>query len=914
LDKSAVFVPWVSLGTVMKNKLAELGRRLAALFHRGTFDADLEEEMRLHHELREQEQVERGVSPEEARYAAQRRFGNNLVLREESRDMWGWNWLETFLQDVRYGLRQLRRNPGFTIVAVITLALGIGANTAIFSMVRGILLRALPYPQPETLYAVREDIVWHGQVYSSSLTNGGNFTMWRRNCHSFAGIAALEPVNSNLDLANAAVQIHGTRASANLFSILGAQPMLGRAFTPQEDQPGRNREMILTYPLWRAEFSSDPEIVGKAIRLDGYSCTVVGVLPSSFYFPKFDQLDGGAVAGWTSAIQYFVPLALEGSWETTPAIGDNMNFTVIARLNPGVSRQQALADLDSVEAEISRRDPHADGAFLRGQLLPLKTAIVSATNKTLWMLMAGSGLVLLIVCVNLASLLLARSMSRTHEVAVRAALGANRWNLLRQFLIEGLLLVIMGGAIGLLLAREGLQAIIHNAPVSIPRLDSIHVDSRVLLFSLLVSIAAGLLFSVLPGLRLSRTQPADALKSAASTTTGARATARLRDVLAGAQVALCTVLLVAALLLVASLTRVLNQNSWLEVQHAVAVDLIAPSNEYRTEPKLKQLYDVLLQRINALPGVRAAGFSSALPLRGEMWGQSFDFEEAPQPEDKQTNANVRFASPKYFQTLGLPLVRGRFFAASDKGQDEVIVSQGFAQRALPGRDLIGMHIRWHIPYTAKRLFFKIVGVAGDVRAEPDQNPPPMVYFPYWVWSPNEISLVVRTTADPKAAATDLRLSIQRLDSQIAIPREETLRDLVGDAVAPRRFVVSLAIVFAGFATFLAALGLYGVIALSVAQRSQEIGIRMALGARHQDVLRMVLAKGLKISILGIGTGLACAVPLTQLVSSLLYGVRPTNPTTLLLVCLILAAVTILASYTPARRAARVDPLKALRYE
>jgi putative ABC transport system permease protein len=898
----------------MKNKLAELGRTFVALFQRGQFHADLAEEIRLHQELREQEQVENGISPKDAHYAALRRFGNELALREESRDMWGWNWLETLLQDVHFGLRQLRRNPGFTTVAVLTLALGIGANTAIFSMVRGILLRALPYPQPQRLYAVREDIVWHGQVYSSSLTNGGNFTTWRRNCHSFAGIAALEPVNSNLDLRNRAVQIHGTRASANLFSILGTGPMLGRAFTPQEDLPGRNREVILTYPLWRAEFNSDPEILGKTIRLDGYRYTVVGVLPSSFYFPKFDQLDGGAVAGWTSAIQYFVPLALEGSWETTPAIGDNMNFTVIARLNPGISRQQALADLDSVEAEISRRDPHADGAFLRGQLLPLKTAIVSATNKTLWMLMAGAGLVLLIVCVNLASLLLTRSMSRTHEVAVRAALGANRWNLLRQFLTEGLLLVIAGGAIGILLAREGLHAIVRRAPVSIPRLDSIHVDSRVLLFSLTVSIGAGLLFSVLPGLRLSGTQPADALKSAASTITGARATARLRDVLAGAQVALCTVLLVAALLLVASLTRVLNENSWLEAQHALAVDLIAPSNEYGTQPKLKQLYETLLQRVKALPDVHAAGFSSALPLRGEMWGQSFDFEEAPQPEDKQTNANVRFASPEYFQTIGLSLVRGRFCAASDKGQDEVMVSQGFGRRALPGRDLTGMHIRWHIPYTAKTLFFKIVGVVGDARAEPDQNAPPMIYFPYWVWSPNEISLVVRTAADPNATATDVRLSIQRLDSQIAIQREETLHDLVGDAVAPRRFVVSLAVLFAGFATFLAALGLYAVIALSVAQRTQEIGIRMALGARHRDVLRMVLEKGLKISIFGIATGLVCAVPLTQLVSSLLYGVRPTNPTMLLLVCLILAGVTILASYMPARRAARVDPLKALRYE
>ncbi len=537
-----------------------LGRMKVRLpwLRRRSREAELERELRTHLDLEAEEQAEAGIPTEEARYAARRALGNATRIKEDVRSAWGFQWFETVLQDLRYGLRQLRRNPGFTAIAVITLALGIGANTAIFSMVHGILLRALPYEQPQNLYAVRQDALWRGHLYQETLDNGGNFLMWRRYCRSFAGMAALEPNNSDLDLGNLALEVHGTRASWNLFSVLGVEPMLGRSFLPQEDQAGRNWEVILTYPFWQSRFNSDPQIIGKVIRLNGYDFTVVGVLPASFYFPRFDQLDAEAISGWTYTIQYFVPLGLQ-PWESNPAVGNMENFTVIARLKRGITPQHALADLNAVDAQITRRDAHADGAALRGKLVPLKTAIVSATNKTLWLLMAGAGLVLLIVCVNLAGLLLARSISRNHEVAVRAALGASRWNLLRQFLTEGVLLVIAGGGLGILVAAEGLRAIVYHAPVSIPRLNSIQIDAPVLLFSLVVSLAAGLFFSVLPGLRLSSAQPVDALKSSAVTTTGAQSTARLRGALASAEVALCTVLLVAALLLFESLTRVLKK-------------------------------------------------------------------------------------------------------------------------------------------------------------------------------------------------------------------------------------------------------------------------------------------------------------------------------------------------------------------
>lgn len=705
--------------------------RLRSLFRRRHVEQELDEELRYHLEQKTGRYIAEGMSAQDARLAALRDMDGLEQHKEECRDTRRVNFVEDLLKDARFGLRQLRRSPGLTVIAVLTLGLGIGASTAIFSMVHGILISSLPYPESNRLYVVREDFQQGAHLYPGDVDNGGNFLMWRRDCHSFEGIAALEPESDSLDLGDSAVQVHGTRASANLFSILGVRPQLGRTFTEEEDHPGRNREVILTDTLWRARFNGNPHVVGKTIRFNGYDFTVVGVLPPNFYFPRVDQLDTMPIAGWTYNIEYFVPLALQ-PYESKPSVGNMMNFTVIARLKPGVTEQQALADLDAVEADISRHDPNAQGAFMRGNLVPLKTAVVGDTSKTLWLLMAGAGLVLLIVCVNLASLLLTRSMGRTREVAVRAALGASRWRLLRQFLIEGVLLVTAGGALGFLLAVDGLRAIIYAAPKNIPRLEAIQVDRWVLLFGIAISIVAGLLFSVLPGLRLSRTEAGEALKSSAATTSSTRTTARLRDLLAGAQVALCTVLLIAALLLAKSLVRVLRENSWLEVQHVLAADLIVPYNTYGTSQKLSELYDTMLAKIGALPGVRAAGFSSALPLRGEMWTDGFDFEEARIPDQQQPDANVRFFSPGYFQAIGLPLVRGRFPAADDKGQDEAVLSAEFARRALPGRDPIGMHLRWHHPDSGKLLLCTVTGIVADVRAEADQKAPSMVYFPYWV--------------------------------------------------------------------------------------------------------------------------------------------------------------------------------------
>jgi putative ABC transport system permease protein len=887
--------------------------RLTSLLHTDRDERNLSAELQSHLQMHIEDNLRFGMSHEEARRQALIKLGGVEQAKEAYRDRRGLPWLEHFFHDLHYGLRMLRKRPGFTLVALLTLALGIGANTALFSLVDAILLNALPYSASHELYVIREDVQVGSQFYGGSVDNAGNFLQWRRDCHSFTGIAALEPENDNLDLGDGAVQVHGTRSSANLFSILDVQPRLGRTFRPEEDEPGRNREVILTDGLWRTHFQSDPNIIGKTIRFNGCAYTVTGVLPSTFYFPRFDQLDGEAIAGWTFPIQYFVPLGLRPGSETKPGL-NNMNFTVVARLKPGVSRQQALSDLDAVEADITRHDPHAGGALLRADLLPMKAAVVDRAELSLWILMAGAGVVLFIVCVNLAGLLLARNMGRTHEVAVRVALGATRWNLLRQFLAEGLLLAIAGGTLGLLLAYDGLQALVHSAPVSLPRLESVHIDAGVLVFSLAISLGAGLLFALLPGLRLSRAELGEALKSGARTASGIFGAARLRDLLTGSQVALCTVLLIAALLLAQSLAKVLKANRWLEAQHALSLDLVVPSNEYGPQAAREHLYANLLEKINASPAVRAAGFSSALPLRGELWTDGVDFQESPLPDQKQPSANFRFVSPGYFRAIGLPLVKGSLFADSDEGQNEVIISDEVAKEALPGRDPIGMHLRWQPPDSNKVSLYRVVGVVADARTEADQKAPLIVYVPYWTWCPFQASMVLRAAGDPRAVAAQTRETIRRLDSQIAIPREQTMQDVVNEAVTPRRFVTWLATLFATFATFLAALGLYGAISLSVNQRTQEFGIRIALGATRARMARMVVAKGIKLSLAGVAVGVCCALTLIRLMATMLYGVRSTDPATFAAVGAILTLVALLASYLPARRAIRVDPMVALLHE
>jgi predicted permease len=796
-------------------------------------------------------------------------------------------------------------------VAVLTLALGIGANTAIFSMVNGIILRTLPYRAAGQLYAINEQIP---QFISRSPwgpwfpVNAANFRLWQGQCAAVSSMALIGPAIFNMTGQGEPRQVQGVKVSADFFSMMDISPQLGRAFLPEEDQLGRDHELILSAQFWRQVFNSDPHILGRSITLDNASYTVVGIIPETFRFPEIPHLP-------ISTPELFKPVGFQ-KWEFWPGLG-GFNYAVIARLKAGASPQQALAQLNVVEARIAREgDAHRGvkpGEFdLKATLRPLKIVILGPAQRALWVLMAAAGFVLLIICVNLANLMLVRNVGRAREVAVRSALGATRSRLLRQFLAEGVILAAAGGGVGLLFAAGGLRLLVKSAPLSIPRLDQVQLDLGVLLFTTGASIAAAFLFALLPALRLGKVQIVEALKSAGPAASGSHESARLRGGLVVSQVALCGVLLAGALLLVESLRNVSRANQWMDEEHVLAADLALPPSESRTTQQASEFLSRVLEKVRVLPGVRSAGFTTKLPLLGQSFGDDIDFREVPAPAGTRQIGDFRFISPGYFEAVGLPLLKGRLLSESDLGKDVALVSESVARKFLPGRDPIGMHVLWS--GNAPPMPRVIVGEVADVRNASDEPPIPAVYVPLWTYYQTSETLVVRTAMNPAAVADSMRRAVWSVDPRVAISEERTLSTIVRSSEAARRYETSLGAIFACFAVLLAALGLYGVISYSVSRRTHEIGIRMALGARRSDVLKMVIRNGLTLVVAGIGGGIIGAIALTRLLSTLLFGVKPDDPATLALVGLVLLAVGLLAMYAPAQRATVVDPMVALKYE
>ncbi len=871
-------------------------RKFGALFHKERAEQELDAEMKFHLEKQIERNIAQGMSAEGARYAALRQFGPVEAIKEECRQNRATYFAETLLADLRFGVRQLRRNPGFTIVAVLTLALGIGANTAIFSMVNGILLRALPYPQPQRLYTINEVVPQWGRFFGPSFpVNSGNFFLWRRST-AFSGLTEFVAATFSLTGIGRPRQVHGAVVLSNLFAVLGVQPELGRTFLPEENQPGHDHEVILTHALAQQLFGSNAHILGKAIDLNGEPHTIVGVLPANFRFPKL----------LAESPQLFKPFGI-GDYDSgaQPGLGD-FNYTVIARLKPGVSAKQALAQINVIEAQIAKKD--SSGFSLYAIMQPLKMVIVGPVERALWTLVAAAALVLLIICVNLANLMLVKNTGRAREVAVRSALGATRRRLGRQLLTQAIILAAAGGGLGLLVASWGLDLLVRNAPLAIPRLTEIRIDAQVLWFTLGISVVAALLFALLPALRLARVAPAEVLKSAGPAVGRGKSSARLRGGLVVGEIALCGVLLAGALLLIESLAHVARANQWMDEQHVLAAELKAPPNEYPTSAQKARFYSNVAEKVRELPGVERAGFTSSLPLSGEYWGDDIDFREAPRPPGSVKGGEFAFISPGYFSAIGLPLIKGRLLSESDLGKDVALISESVARRVLPGHNPIGMHLIW------RKKAREVIGVVGDVRTAPDKPPILGIYLPIWSHArPDEI-LVVRTAMDPRAASGAIRRAVWSVDPQVAIPREETLKTIVQTSEAPRRYETFLGALFGAIAVLLAALGLYGVISYSVSQRTHEIGIRMALGAQKGDILRMVIGQGLKLTLIGVAIGIVGALGLTRFLSSLLYGVKPTDPATFFAASLILTGVALLACYIPARRAANVDPMVALRWE
>ncbi|HEV2417644.1 MAG TPA: ABC transporter permease [Terriglobia bacterium] len=881
------------------------------LFHKRAVERELNDELRSSLEILTQEKMKQGLSQSEARRESLIELGGVEQVKEEVRAVRAGRILEDFARDIRFAFRTLAKSPSFTVVAVLTLALGIGANTAIFSMVNGIMLSALPYRQSQQLYAVNETVPQFAHLTPWGPyfpVNAGNFAQWKGHCPAFSAMALIWPATFNMAGHGIPRQVKGLMVSADFFSLMGIRPFVGRAFLPQENQVGRDHEIVLTAQFWRQAFNSDPRIIGQTIRLDDVPYTVVGIMPESFRFPELPPMINYAP-------QFFKPIGFK-PWMLWSGIG-GFNFEAIARLKQGTTPQQALAQLDFIEARIARkgdarRHIRPGAADLRATLRPLKTVMIGSAQRALLMLMVAAGLILLIICINLANLMLVRNAARAHEVAVRSALGATAKRLLRQFFAEGLILAMAGAGFGLLLAILGLRLLVRYAPLDIPRVADIRIGPLVLLFTISISTLTALLLALLPALRLVKTQPVEALKSAGPAMSGSHQSARLRSGLVVGQIALCCVLLAGALLLIESLRHVAHANQWMEQQHVLAAELSLPPRETSTNAQTDHFLSNVLARVRAIPGVRDAGFTSLLPLRGPGYADDIDVREDPPPPGKRELGQISFVSSGYFQAVGIPLVRGRLLSESDRGKDVVVISESIVRRCLHGRNPIGMHLLWGADNNPKPR--EIIGEVADVRTASDQSSTLTVYVPIWTYNQTNDTLVVRTAFNPSAAANSIAHAVWSVDPEVAIPRERTLATVVSASEAIRRYETFLGTMFAAFALLLAAVGLYGVVSYLVSQRTHEIGIRMALGAQRSDVLGMVLREGIKLALFGVVIGVVVALGVTRFLSNLLYGVKPTDPLTFVAVSMLLTGVALLACWIPARQAAKVDPMVALRHE
>ncbi len=648
-----------------------LRARVKAFLKRRELERDLDEEIAFHLAEKRRELEVAGTPAEEVEMAVLRRFGNASLTRERSRDAWIFGSVENAIRDGKYALRVLTKAHAFSVIAVLTLAFGIGANMAIFSVVESVVLQALPYKEPGQLYKIQEVAQDGAKQFPLTCVNAGNFSLWARHANSAADLALLMPSTDYLNLKDETVEDHRMCGlSANLFRILGIQPWIGHSFSSDEDVMGTARSVILTNSLWKPLFQSDPGIVGRTIQLNGFPFVVDGVLPESFYFPKQNELYGTSIAGWTHPIEYFVNLGLMPG-EMRPGM-QAFNFAAIGRLRPGISARRATQQLEVAEAQVPMGG--LSGVNMQVTLHPLMASIVGGAERKLWMVMAGAALVLLLVCLNLAGLLIAKGAGRVHEIGVRAALGASRLDIVRQFLIEALILSTAGGVLGVGAAYWGVRMLVRTAPVEIPRLQSIAIDGRALLFSAAITVTAALVFSLVPALWLSRRSSAGMVRAAGPTTTVNRAISRIHQAVAAIEIAFCTVLLVSAILLAQSLVRVLRANAWGNASHVLTLGFSAPPSHYQDASRRAQLITNVAESARNVPGVEAAGITTALQFTGQAWGNDVDFKEAPQTVKDRQNAYWRFVSSDYFRAAGMALISGRFLTRSDYGHPLILIS------------------------------------------------------------------------------------------------------------------------------------------------------------------------------------------------------------------------------------------------
>ena len=809
--------------------------------------------------------------------------------------------MEAILKDIRYAIRGLRKRPGFTVVAVITLALGIGANTSIFSVVNAVILRPLRFTDPDRLAVVWEEASFAG--FPTNTPAPANYFDWKKQNRSFEDMAATRSNSFNLTGDGDPERVAAYAVTANFFPILGVQPLFGRLFLDEEDRPGANNVVVLSYQLWQTRYGGANNIINREILLNGTKYTVVGVMPADFQYLEND-------------VRLWVPLALSDKEQNNRGAH---YLTVVGRLKPGVTMSQAQADMSTLMKNIAKDHPNETFEGKLGAVVtPIREQLIGKSRQPLFVLLVAVAFVLLIACANVAGLLLARSVGRRREIALRVALGASRLRIIRQLLTESLILAVVGGVIGALLAVWSFSFLQKLIPATLTLSTSLNLDLKVLFFALLISVATGVAFGLVPAIQSAKVDLNEALKQGS---TRATASSKLRSSLIVFEVALSIVLLVGAGLLIQTLFRLFNQYSNLQPEKVLTLRTVLPQSKYKELPQRTRFYEQVLERVQHLPGVVSVGYTTSVPLAWKGGTNGFYPEGVTQPiQGMSYDANHREVSTDYLKTMNIPLLQGRYFTAQDNAQSMpvVIVNESMARQYWPGQQALGRRLKLGDP-TEDVPWFQIVGIVTDVRQMGLDVPVKAeMYFPYqqitdqpW-FIPRD--LAIRTVGDTSALVNSVRQAIREVDPDQPISNVATMSELLGEEAAQRKLGMLMLVGFSALALLLASIGIYGVLAYFVTQHTNEIGVRLALGATQQNILLMIVRRGMLLTGLGVAIGLVAAFALTRLMSSLLFEVKAVDPLTFVIVPFLLTLVALLASFIPARRATKVDPLVALRYE
>ena len=805
--------------------------------------------------------------------------------------------MQTLIQDIRYGMRMMLKKPGFTLIAIVTLALGIGANAAIFSVVDTVLLRPLPFKESDRLMMLNETKL---PQFPSFSVAPGNFLAWKKQSTVFEQLVAFNVAKVNLTNNGEPEQLMSLNVTDGFFSMLGAAPLLGRNFLSEEDQPGRNNVVILSYKLWQSRFGANQNILHQSITLNGQNYNVIGVMPQDFRF-LIDE------------VELWTPMAFTP--EQTQNHGGH-SLIAVGKIKAGISLEQAQAEMRNIGDRLAQEYPEANAGW-NVKITPLLEFMVARIKPALLILLAAVAFVLLIACANVANLLLVRAAGRQKEISIRAALGAGRWHIIRQLLTESLMLALLGGTLGLLLANWGLDLLLRLAPQDLPRLTDVALDRRVVLFTLFVTLLTGVIFGLIPALQAANPNLNEAMKDAGrgSTESGGRKT--LRNTLVVIEVAAALILLVGAGLLMKSFWRLQNVNPGFNTENALALTVTLPEKKYKDAAQQVTFFQQLIENLRALPGVQSVGATSTVPISGGDFLLEFGIQGRPVSQPGAGLSTMYYSvSADYFKTMSIPLVRGRYFTEHDtKDASKVaIISEAMAKKIFPNEDPIGKAITFDVNQK-NPAWFEIVGIVGDVKQYGlDRETPIQTYEPFTQQTLSSMSLIVRTSSDPLNLTTQIRNEVLRLDKEQPIAEVKTLNQFVSISIAQRQFSVLLLGIFASVAMLLAAIGIFGVLSYTVTQRTSEIGIRMALGAGRNDVLKLVVGHGMFLTLLGIATGLLISFGLTRVMATLLFEVSATDPLTFTGISILLIVVALFACLIPAWRATKVDPMIALRCE